>query len=592
MWLKVIQSAAILFLLMFAPAVFAQRDLETVTSPEDLEQYIIYTAPSEDAFVALQRLAKPYIDKKDWNGAVKVYSDYRDRFLDKFNRHEKVIELLNAPAQNLEITNIETVNSSKGEYFPVLSIDGQYMYFTISDGKKGGEDIYYSQLVGNTWIKPVNIGAPFSTSENDAINSVSADGNTLVLFGSYKGFIGGGDNFYVQKTSSGWTEIKPFPKPINSTYWDCDGYLTADGKAIIFTSDRKGGVGEFVKGGQFYHGEYDGNTDIWVSVKTDSGWTVPINLGTSINTPYSERSPFLHPDGRTLYFSSNGHFGLGSLDVFKSVRLSDTSWTEWSEPVNLGKEINTAGYDVAYKITTDGKYAFFSSDRDGGKGNYDIYSIKLPPEAQPVRNVVTISGRVTDESGKPLSAALKWFELNTNRNIGALTSNPETGDYIITLPNGSSYSYFAEKEGYYAVSNNVDLSSESSFKEMRIDIVMSSVKTLEQTSIKLNNIYFDFDKYEPMPESFTELDRVYKFLSDNPGLKIEISAHTDSKGGDDYNLQLSQNRAQSVVGYLISKGIDGSRLTAKGYGESVPVGDNETDEGRAQNRRVEMRIIN
>lgn len=579
-------------LLLYPFITFSQRDLETITSPEDLEQFIYYTAPGEDAFVALQRLAKPYIDKKDWKGAVKIFMDYKDRFLEKFNRTEKIIDLLNAPAQNLEITNIETVNSSKGEYFPVLTIDGQYMYFTSSEGKKGGEDIYYSQLIGSTWIKPKNMGAPFSTNENDAINSVSADGNTMVLFGSYKGFIGGGDNFYIERTENGWSEIKPFPKPVNSIYWDCDGYLTADGKAFLFTSDRKGNIGDFVKGGQFYHGEYDGNTDIWVSVKTDSGWGNPVNLGAAVNTPFSERSPFLHPDGKTLYFSSDGHYGLGSLDVFKSVRLSDTSWTEWSEPVNLGKEINTAGYDVAYKITTDGKYAYFSSDREGGKGAYDIYSIKLPPEAQPEKNVVTVRGKVTNESGKPLSAALKWFELNTNRNVGSLTSNPETGDYIITIPNGLSYSYFADKDGYYSVSNNVDLSSENTYREITLDITMYPVKVLEQTAIRLNNVYFDFDKYDLKSESFVELERVIKFLNDNPNVKIEISAHTDSKGVDDYNLDLSQKRAESVVNYLITKRIDGSRLTAKGYGETIPIGDNESEEGRALNRRVEMKIVN
>lgn len=582
----------ILTLFLIPIVLFSQRDLETITSEEDLEQFIYYTAPGENAFVALQRLAKPYIDKKDWKGAVKVYMDYKDWFLEKFNRTEKIIALLEAPAQNLEITNIETVNSPKGEYFPVLTIDGQFMYFTSSDGKKGGEDIYYSQLIGNTWIKPKNMGAPFSTGENDAINSVSADGNTMVLFGSYKGFIGGGDNFYIERGENGWSEIKPFPKPVNSAYWDCDGYLTADGKALLFTSDRKGNVGEFVKGGQFFHGEYDGNTDIWVSVKTDSGWSNPVNLGAAINTPFSERSPFLHPDGKTLYFSSDGHYGLGSLDVFKSVRLSDTSWTEWSEPVNLGKEINTAGYDVAYKITTDGKYAFFSSDREGGKGAYDIYSIKLPPEAQPEKNVVTVKGKVTDENGKPLNAALKWFELNTNRNVGSLTSNPETGDYIITLPNGLSYSYFAEKTGYYSVSNNIDLSTENSYRELTVDITMLPVKTLELTAIRLNNIYFDFDRFDLKQESFTELERVVKFLNDNPDVKIEISAHTDSKGADDYNLQLSQKRAESVVSYLIERGIYGSRLTAKGYGETIPIGDNESEEGRALNRRVEMKIVN
>ncbi len=572
--------------------IFAQRDLETIKTPEELKQYIYLTAPNEDAFVAVQMLAKPYIDKKDWNAAIKIYLDYREWFIDDVTRTDKIIELLNAPVQNLEVTNLETINTTKSEYFPVLTIDGKTMYFTFAEGKKGGEDIYYSQLISDTWIKPQNLGSPFSTIENDAINSISADGNTIVLFGSYKGHIGGGDNFYAQKTANGWSEIKPFPKPVNSQYWDCDGYLTADGKAFFFTSDRKGGVGDFVKGGQFYHGEYEGNTDIWVSVKNDSGWGKPINIGPAINTPYAERSPFLHPDGKTLYFSSDGHPGLGSLDVFKSVRLSDTSWTEWSEPVNLGKEINTAGYDVAYKISTDGRYAYFSSDREGGKGGYDIYRVTLPKEAMPEKNVVTIKGRVTDENSNPVDAKLLWFDLSSNMNAGSLTSDPETGNYIITLPNGRNYSYFAEHPGYYSVSNNIDLVSQSDFSELTVDIIMQSLQSLQNTLIVLNNIYFDFDKSDLKPESFTELGRVVKFLTDNPNVKIEIAAHTDSKGSEDYNLSLSQKRAESVVSYLSSKGIDPSRLIAKGYGEAVPIGDNNTEEGMAKNRRVEMKVLN
>ena len=577
--------------LLFNTLSFAQRDLETITSEEELKQFIYLTAPQEDAFVAVQRLAKPYIDKKDWEAAAKIFSAYREWFIENVDRTDLIIDLLKSTPQNLEVTNIETINTSKSEYFPVLTIDGQRMYFTFAEGKKGGEDIYYSQRIANTWIKPKNMGAPFSTSENDAVNSVSADGNILVLFGSYKGFVGGGDNFYVERTSKGWSEIKPFPKPVNSIFWECDGFLTSDGKAFLFTSDRRGGVGPFVKGGQFYHGEYEGNTDIWVSVKTETGWGNPKNLGTTINTPFSERSPFLHPDSKTLYFSSDGHYGLGSLDVFKSVRLSDTSWTEWSEPVNLGKEVNTSGFDVAYKITTDGEYAFFSSDREGGKGGYDIYSIKLPRQAKPERNVVTIKGKVTDENSVPLDASLKWYELSLNRNVGSLTSNPETGEYIIALPIGSAYSYFAEKTGFYSVSNNVDLSGENLFKEMTVDIIMHSVKSLEQVSIKLNNIYFDFDKYDLKPESFVELDRVYKFLIDNPDVIIEISAHTDSRGSDEYNLELSQKRAESVVSYLLSKGIEPGRLIAKGYGESNPIATNDTEEGMSENRRVEMKVL-
>lgn len=579
-------------LLFILPYIYAQRDLETITSPEELIQYIHATAPSEDAFVALQRLAKPYIDKKDWNAAMKVFMDYRDYFIEQFVRTDNILSLLGAYEEGMLVENIESVNTKKSEYFPSLSIDGRIMYFTVAEGSKGGEDIYYSMLNGDTWIKPKNTGKPFSTNENDAINSISADGNTIVLFGSYKGFIGGGDNFYAEKTAKGWSEIKPFPKPLNSKYWECDGFLTADGKTFFFASDRPGGVGEFVRGGQFYHGEYEGNTDIYVSVKNDTGWGDPVNLGIMINTPFSERSPFLHPDGKTLYFSSDGHYGLGSLDVFRSVRLSDTGWSEWSEPVNLGKELNTSGYDVAYKISTDGRYAYFSSDREGGKGGYDIYRVGLPKSAMPEKNVLTVKGRVTDENARPIDAKLLWYELGTNKNIGALTSDPETGNYIITLPVGSNYSYFAERPGYYSVSNNVDLTGTNEFGEVTEDIVMKSVESISNTPVVLNNIYFDFDRFELKESSFTELGRVVKFLNDNPGVKIEISAHTDDKGSDEYNLALSQKRAESVVSYLVQQGIEPQRLIAKGYGESQPVGDNSTEEGAAKNRRVEMKVLN
>lgn len=581
------------FVINYVPFLYPQRDLETITSEEDLKQYIYQTAPSEDAFIALLRLVKPHIESKNWQKAIKILDKYKEWFVDMYVRIEKIIELLQAPEQNLVIQNYSSVNTEANEYFPVITIDGQKIYFTGCDreGGVGGEDIFYTKCEDGIWKQAKLLGKPFSTKGDDAVNSISADGNILILFGNYKGAIGGGDNFYSMKTATGWSEIKPFPKPLNTKYWECDGFLTADGKGFLFTSDRPGGVGEFHKGGIFYHGEYEGNTDIYFSQKTDSGWSNPVNLGPIINTPYCERSPFLHPDGKTLYFSSDGHYGLGSLDVFRSVRLSDTSWTDWSEPVNLGKEINTTGFDVAYKITTDGKLAYFSSNRAEGFGGYDIYSVNLPPEVKPEKNVITIRGNVTDENNKPLEATIKWYELQINKNIGILNSDPETGEYIITLPVGKLYSYFAEKEGYYSVSNSVDLVNETLHKEMRLDIQLNSIPSLKDISIKLNNIYFDFDRYELKPESFTEMQRVYKFLTDNPSVKIEISAHTDSQGSDDYNLTLSQKRAQSVVDYLIGLGIDSQRLVAKGYGEMKPVADNQTEEGRAMNRRVEMMVI-
>lgn len=190
------------------------------------------------------------------------------------------------------------------------------------------------------------------------------------------------------------------------------------------------------------------------------------------------------------------------------------------------------------------------------KGGYDIYRVTLPKEAMPEKNVLTIKGRVTDEKGNPIDAKLLWYDLNANTNAGTLTSDPETGNYIITLPNGSNYSYFAERTGYYSLSNSIDLSGQNDFSELTVDIVLQSIQSLQNTSIVLNNIYFDFDRSELQPGSFVELTRVVKFLNDNPGVKIEISAHTDSKGSDDYNLSLSQKRAESVVTYLVNAGID------------------------------------
>lgn len=581
----------ITFLLLFLlQNIFAQSDLETIQSEEELIQFINAIAPDEDAFVAVLRLAKPFIDKNNWAGASALLYRYREYFPEDTKRFDKIIKLINARDDSLETLNIVNVNTDADEYFPVISIDGTKMYFTGNDRADGikGEDIFLSVSKDGIWQRPVNLGPPFSTNEDDAINSISADGITLVLFGNYKGAFGGGDNFFVQKNLTGWSEIKLFPKPVNSINWDCDGFLTADGKAFLFTSDRKGNIGEFHKGGEFFHGLYEGNTDIYVSLKTDSGWSKPINLGKKINTPYTERSPFLHPDGKTMYFSSDGYYGLGGLDVYKIQKRNDSSWTEWSEPVNLGKEINTSGNDIAYKITTDGTLAYFASDKTG---NYDIYSVTLPESMRPMR-VITIKGVVTDENDKPLDAELKWFDLRVNRNVGIFHSDFETGEYMLVLPIGNIYGWFAEKFGYYSVSNEIDLSGETIESVQTVNIKMISVKKfLTETPIVLNNIYFDFDKYELKPESFTELERVAKFLNDNPVISIEISAHTDSQGSDEYNLQLSQKRAQSVVNHLISNGIKPERLKAMGYGETMQVATNETEEGRAQNRRVEMKVL-
>lgn len=560
---------------------------------KDLDELIKNYAPLEDAFVAVQRLAAPYIEKNDWNKAIKIFEKYKPFFPDMNSRFDKIIDLLKATDDNLIITKLNNINTENySEYFPVPSLDGKTLYFcghSRPDGI-GSEDIFYSEFINDKWQTPQLMPNNINTILPEGPLSISADGNKLVIFGNYSDSYGRGDMWYVQKTKNGWSNKIHFPEPINSEYFDCDGSYTSDGKAFIFASERPGGIGFIHKKEELFHGDAQGNLDIWVCLKNENGWSEPINLGSSINTSYADRSPFLHPDGKTLYFSSDGHPGLGNLDVFKSIRLSDTSWTEWSEPVNLGKNINTIGNDFSYKIVPFGDIAYYSN---GSKINpHNIYSITLPKKAKPELFVVTISGKVVDESGNPLSAKIKWENIETGENLGILESNPQNGEYFIVLPAGKNYSYYAEKTGFYPITKNIDLKNIKENKKITIDITLVSQKVIEEGKpIVLNNIFFDYNKYELKSESYAELNRIVELFKANPSWQIQINGHTDSKGDDDYNLKLSKNRAQSVVDYIVTKGIEKSRINSIGYGKTSPIASNETEEGREKNRRVEFTIL-
>ena len=582
--------------LFFSGETYSQIQLDDDKDPDYYKNVVRLYAPSEDAFIALQRLARPYINKREWRKAVNVYKDYEPMFPDFKERIDKIVELLLAPAEGIEMINMGgNINSDGQEYVPILAPDMKKIYFTGRDREDniGGEDIYASYYINNRWIIAKPLTGKINTESNEFINSISADGNELVLFGNYENSLGRGDNFYVEKTSKGWSSIKHFPPPINSQYWDADAFLTADGTAILFSSERPGGIGPFHRKGDYYHGMEWGNTDIYVCVKEGDGWSKQaINLGPTINTPYTERSPFLHPDGKTLYFSSDGHYGLGKSDVFKSVRLSDTSWTEWSEPVNLGKEINTAEEDWGYKITTDGKYAYFSTVNDMGFGQEDIYYIKLPAKVRPALDVFTISGKVIDESGKPVDATIRWEDVAKQKEVGVARTDPETGEYFIVLPVGKYYAYYADVKGFYSTIHYMDLSDSSTYKEVTANIDLTSVESLKQSgrSIRINNIFFDFDRYDLKEKSYEALNLLYKFMKINPEILVEINAYTDNVGSSSYNQGLSERRAQSVVNYLVQKGIIINRLYPQGFGEENPVATNDTEEGRALNRRVEFRL--
>ncbi len=577
--------------------------LQEAVTVQDFEQFIADSSPCELGFVAVQRLAAVHVNSRNWQAAADTYKKFKPSFPMMAERFDRIIALLQAPEEYLERARLGSgVNTRGAEFRPVISSDGGTLYFTRNRGKDaGGEDIYFSVRKLRSWQTADNVGPPVSTPGNEMLLDISADGSRMTLMGNYPGSFGRGDIFYAEKGKKCWSEIQHYPAPINTEHFDSDAMLPADGRTILFVSDRPGNVGTFKPKESLFHGSYSGNTDIYVYVEKEGGGEL-INLGPTVNTPFAEYSPHLHPDGRTLYFSSEGHYGLGGLDVFVTTRQSDSSWTEWSEPVNLGKEINGPYNDWGFQVTTAGDLAYYATAEKksdcwegdiagpgSGCGPSDIFTTQLPLAARPAVTV-TVTGFVTDPDKNPLAADIVWNDLTLNRSAGAAKSDPDTGKYLIVLPAGHRYGYSAEKEGYMGASETLDFTAVETSTDYRHDIVLYPLDQLvkEQIPLKLNNIFFDFDKYSLRPESSLELDRWVAVLKKNPDLKAEIHGHTCWIGTEKYNQNLSENRAGAVVNYLVQQGVAGSRLTMKGFGETQPAASNETRQGREANRRVEI----
>lgn len=575
-------------------------EFNAANSPESLGLFIDKYAPDELAFVAVQRLAQTSLDAKDWDAAKAVFERYSVKFPTKSLAFSKISGIIVAPSGEVDVNNLGFgINSPGGEYSPVISSNGKKLIFARDCGScEGSEEIYVSTLNDSgTWGEATKFGPPLSSRSSEIPLALSADGNTLAVFGNYKGSLGRGDIFHLDKNRDAWDDLKHYPAPLNSQYFEGGVAYSPDGAAVLFVSDRPGGVGEFHKKGSFYHGDFEGNTDIYAFIPDSAGAGVVMNLGGVINTPYAEYSPFLHPDGKTLYFSSNGHPGLGGFDVFKSTRLRADSWTEWSEPVNLGKEINTPYNDWGYQFDARGDKAYFGvSNRSDGFGGSDIYTASLPGKFQPA-GVISVSGKVTDPSGNFLAADLRWNDLLAGKEVGKATSDPQNGEYIIHLPTGGKYAYYAEKPGYMGKSENLDLTEELGYREFALDIVLYPIAKLANdlssvvAEIRMNNVFFDFDQPSLRSESKLELDRWVKMLKENPLVSLEIDGHTDNIGTEAYNLGLSERRVKSVAMYIEGEGVAARRLIARGFGEKKPVATNKTAKGRQENRRVDVRII-
>jgi len=480
--------------------------------------------------------------------------------------------------------NIANINSEYTEALPVIAPDGKSIYFVRKDHPQNfdaqfgpNDDIWYSTLDTNgRWLPPKNIGYPLNNRFHNFVCSVTPDGNMLLLGNRYfkDGSMGDGASISVMG-KKGWE----FPRNLKIADFENKSKLieismTSDGKALLMTIQMADAIGE---------------RDIYVSFrKDDINWTKPLNLGPMVNSPGDEATPFLATDGKTLYFSTNGRPGFGSYDVFMSRRLDDT-WTNWSEPLNLGTGLNTAGKDAYYRIPASGEYAFFVSDKNS-LGSTDIFRIRLPKEVRPDPVVLVYGTVYNSKTNKPIgNANIRYEILPGGEEAGIARSDADDGSYKIVLPYGKLYGILAKAVGHISVSDNLDLAQVAEYKEIQKDLYLSPVEVGE--IIRLNNIFFDYDKATLRPESYPELERVIAFLKENPKVEIELSGHTDNRGKDEYNLNLSQARANAVVEYIIQHGIDASRLIAKGYGETRPVASNDTEEGMQLNRRVEFEIL-
>ncbi len=436
------------------------------------------------------------------------------------------------------------------------------------------ESFFYSDLSEEGWGESEKLFSGRDFENEVGAMSFSADGESVYFAscGMAKGV--GSCDLYVSHLRKGvWSEPKNLGLHVNSISWDSQPCISADGSELFFVSRRKNGIGE---------------SDIWKCFRLpDGSWSDAVNLGDKINSSGSEMAPYLHADGKSLYFSSTGHPGMGGADLFIS-RLDESG--RWSVPENLAYPINTLDYELNILFNSKGDEAFITSSRKTGNGGFDIYSVKADPVHRPAA-VAYLRLKVTDAgSQKPLEALCTITNLQASEDKMTGTSNAEDGTFLGLLPAGSSYSLLVSCEGYCLYTAHFELVSGTETEPFHLE---ASLQPIEKGStLVLRNVFFEVDQAVLLPESFPELDQLAIFMKDNPKLVIELGGHTDNSGSDEHNLILSLQRAEVVCKYLIAKGIEQNRLIPKGYGSTNPVAENAEEEGRKQNRRTEMKILN
>jgi len=478
------------------------------------------------------------------------------------------------------------INSPLPEYFPSISVDGETLLYTRRLNSKMtytgfNEDFFVSSFDGKNWTQGRNV-KPINSLTNEGGPSLSANGRFLIFtscdnpvegYGRDRKGYGSCDLFYTYNIGDNWTKPKNLGSKINSRNWETQPSFSADGKTLYFIR----GVGR----------SYTRQQDIYTATLNQKGvWSEPVRLSSTINTPGVEESVFIHPDGKTLYFSSNGHPGMGGLDLFMSQKDEKGVW---STPINLGYPINTFNDENSLLVDASGKLAYFASDREGGYGDLDLYQFEMPEHAKP-KKVNYLKGKVYDATTKkPIAAQFELIDLKTGKVAVASFADEATGEYLVSLPIDKEYALNVSHDGYLFFSENFLLTEGNAKEPFRKDVPLHKIEV--NKTMVLKNVFFDTDKFDLKAKSKIELDKLVSFLNKNSSVKIELGGHTDNVGSKSGNQILSENRAKTVYSYLVEKGINLDRLTAKGYGDENPIADNTTEKGRAENRRTEFKVL-
>jgi flagellar motor protein MotB len=567
-------------------------------------------------------LGKSYQRNLDWEKAISAYLDfisnrppeetYEIKMANKFINECKNGQIFSQEPVRVWVDNLgANINTKYHEYGVAINADASYMMFTSRRPENIGglidpstndyfEDIYYSEFINDEWTLAQNVGEPINDKGHNASIALSNDGMELILFKGNERTLG--DLYVTDKYSGEYKSAKEIGNSVNSKYHESSASLSPDRRRLYFVSDRPEGYG----GRDIYVSQWDDR-------KKEFG--PAINLGSVINTEYDEEGVFIHPDGKTLYFSSQGHNTMGDYDIF----MSTWDGSNWTRPVNMGFPVNSPDIDVFFLVSADKRYGFFTSEKEGGYGLRDIYRIEfLGKEKEPVLNtednliaslakplsnliieptveittskLALVRGVVLDETSElPLVAQMELVDNGSGQILATFESNAESGKFLVSLPSGKNYGIAVNVDGYLFHSENFLIPEETSYREYELTILMKKIEVGKK--IILRNIFFDTNSSVLSPESKTEIARIALILTDNPTLRVEISGHTDSQGEDKYNQWLSEKRAKSVVDALINLGIDASRLEYKGYGELDPIESNLTEEGRQENRRTEFKIL-